>query len=207
MKQSKPPVLALRLMNAAGTDSSVIGDLVETYETYSEVETRTIRHTPIWFWKQAIAAAAPSPINALRWAAALPVAFYVANVVERSVTHWAQSMMTPLRFDATREVLARVDFYQDWRLHLLILISLFLSSALLVSSGTLIVPGRKRLVARCLLGVVGIVSARLLLRTTHVALFHHFQEPLFWNWVSIPIVFSGGLAAYRAVLRRDACAR
>ena len=89
MTQSKPPTLAVKLMQEAGTDPAVIGDLVETYATGRSAG---------WFWRQAIAASAPSPINALRWAAAIPLAHYASFFLQREVSGLAWAMLRPSSF-------------------------------------------------------------------------------------------------------------
>ena len=71
MTERHPPVLAIRLMEDAGTDPAAIGDIVETYSQG--------RHAG-WFWRQAIKASLPPPIDALRWGVAIPVAWFASGI-------------------------------------------------------------------------------------------------------------------------------
>ena len=133
MTPSQPPRRAIQLMQFAGVDPAVIGDLVETFATGPSAA---------WFWQQAIAAAAPSPLNALRWLAAIPLAAYAGELVLNRGSGLAWSMLDPVGM-------------QGWRFYLPLCVAAFLWSATLVWIGTLVVPSRKRLVANCLLGFVG----------------------------------------------------
>lgn len=141
MTPSQPPRRAIRLMQFAGVDPAIIGDLVETFATGASA---------VWFWQQAIAAAAPSPLNALRWVAAIPLATYAGQLVLNRGSGLAWSMLGPAGM-------------HGWRFYLPICVAAFLWSLTLVSIGTLVVPSRRRLVANCLLGIVGSIYGVALL--------------------------------------------
>ena len=60
-----PPRLAFWLLEHSGADSGIIGDIVEEYGN---------GRTTFWFWKQAVVAASPTGVRALRWLAVIPLA-------------------------------------------------------------------------------------------------------------------------------------
>jgi hypothetical protein len=124
MTRSKPPALAIRLMNETMTDPAVIGDMVEEHAK---------GRTAWWFWKQAIAAAAPSPLSGLRWAIAIPLAYGTAALVGGNLP-W-------MTFDVGRTLVGPL-----W-------------TACLVFTAVWIVPSRKLFVAKALLGLVSITCA------------------------------------------------
>jgi hypothetical protein len=182
MKESKPPALALWMMNAMGADPAVIGDLVETHAT---------GRTAGWFWRQAIAASAPSPLNALRWAGAIPVAFYLGGFLESQSYRLGWTLLDP-----------RGHAFLGWRWYLPSDVGVFLSSASLVLLGTLIVPTRKRLVANCLLGIVcamwGLVALIGLVRP-----FVALGQPFHWSmFATVVSGLLGGFVAYAIVHNR-----
>jgi hypothetical protein len=129
MNAARPPALAIRLMEGAGTEPAVIGDLIESYS-----QGRNAR----WFWRQAIAASTPSPLNALRWAIAVPTAYWVS-----------------LRLGALIHGL--VGFGPAGSAS-----AAFVSTGALVSIASFIVPSRRMLVARTLFGVVIAAMALLI---------------------------------------------
>jgi hypothetical protein len=128
MNTVQPPAIAIRLMEEAGTEPAVIGDLIETYSQ---------RPNARWFWRQAIAASAPSPVNALRWAIAIPTAYWLS-------VRLAGLIRGLVGFEPVGSASAA-----------------FVSAAALVSIASLIVPSRRVLVARTLFGIV--ISAMTIL--------------------------------------------
>jgi hypothetical protein len=129
MNTARPPALAIRLMEEAGTEPAVIGDLIESHS-----QGRNAR----WFWRQAIAASAPSPLNALRWAIAIPTAYWLS-----------------LRLGALIHEL--VGFGPAG-----LASAAFVSTGALVSIASFIVPSRRVLVARTLFGIVIAAMALLI---------------------------------------------
>lgn len=133
MTRSGPPALAVRLMNEAMTDPAVIGDLVEEHAR---------GRSAWWFWKQAMVASAPSPLNALRWAIAIPLAYGFARLVGSSInsTGW----------EAGGRLLAGS-----------------LSAASLILIAAWIVPSRKLLVAKTLLAIAATLCAVVIAYSTY----------------------------------------
>jgi hypothetical protein len=130
MNGTRPPALAIRLMEEAGTEPAVIGDLIETYSQGRDQN---------WFWRQAIAASAPSPLNALRWALALPVAWWISLRLSGSVASSLVGSDGLAWFGPGYKALAP---------------AMFVFTAALIAIGSAVVPNRKTLVARTLLGLV-----------------------------------------------------
>jgi hypothetical protein len=128
-------------MEEAGAEPAVIGDLIETYSQ---------RQNARWFWRQAIGASMPSPLNALRWAIAIPLAFRIsvrlAGLVVGSVGSWGKS-------------LAPYNMSIAWSTSAF---GMFVFTAALVSIASLIVPTRRKLVARTLFGVVILVMGMMI---------------------------------------------
>jgi hypothetical protein len=128
-------------MEEAGTEPAVIGDLIETYSQ---------RQNARWFWRQAIGASVPSPLNALRWAIAIPLAFRIsvrlAGLVVGSVGAWGKG-------------LAPYNMSIAWSTSAF---GMFVFTAALVSIASLIVPTRRKLVARTLFGVVILVMGMMI---------------------------------------------
>ena len=132
MSHPSPPALAIRLMNETMTDPAVIGDLVEEHAR---------GRGAWWFWKQAIVASAPSPMNALRWVVAIPLAYKCAGLVGRAVnsTGWEAAA----------------------------LLSGPLAAASLIVSAAWIVPTRKALVAKTLFVLVAGLCAVFIAYSTY----------------------------------------
>jgi hypothetical protein len=130
MNGTRPPALAIHLMEEAGTEPAVIGDLIETYSQGRDQN---------WFWRQAIAASAPSPLNALRWALALPVAWWISLRLSGSV---ASSLVGP----------DGLEWFGPGSTALPP--AMFVFTAALIALGSAVVPNRKTLVARTLFGLV-----------------------------------------------------
>ena len=130
MNAARPPALAIRLMEGAGTEPAVIGDLIESYSQGRNAG---------WFWRQALAASAPSPLNALRWAIAIPTAYWLSLALG-GLIHGL------VGFGPAGSASAA-----------------FVSAGALVSIASFIVPSRRVLVARTLLGIVIAAMALLIL--------------------------------------------
>ncbi len=159
MNATRPPALAIRLMDEAGTEPAVIGDLIESYS-----HGRNAR----WFWRHAIAASAPSPLNALRWAIAIPTAYWLS-----------------LRLGAV--IIRGLVWFGPARLPS----AAFVSAGTLVSIASFIVPSRRMLVARTLFGIV--IAAMALL----IVLPPRFERSFTWTPRIIGCAgLLGGLISY-----------
>ena len=140
MTPLQAPPAATRMMQRAGIDPAIIGDLMEEYSR---------DRSRLWYWTQAFGALTTksSPLSQLiaaaRWAAALPLAILIVRVVSRlaGVLFWS---LIPRDFAHGRFLLYSESF---------------LIAAAFLGAMVLVAPARKDSVARIALGVVLICSA------------------------------------------------
>jgi hypothetical protein len=139
MTPSQPPLRATRMMQRAGIEPAIIGDLIEEYSK---------GRSSLWYWMQALGAfvtKAPtlSPYMAsLRWLIALPFAMLAAAAVPRI----ANALFLPW-FSFNPGVM--MAFYA----------TSFLMPAIFVGAFVWIAPSRKYSVARIALAIVGFYGA------------------------------------------------
>lgn len=139
----KPPALAIRLMQDAGTDPAAIGDLVETFAHGRSVG---------WFWRQAIAASLPSPLATVRWLLAFPAAVAMSGLAQIIFTPAAHRLflpITPVAYPESAIWMPRV------------IASAFMAAAF-VLTGIWVVPTRKAFIAACGLGIVILWASALM---------------------------------------------
>jgi hypothetical protein len=168
MSVSQPPVSATRLMQRAGIDPAIIGDLIEECSN---------GRSRVWYWRQAVGALSmkSSPrsrfIVLFRWSATLPLAILAVRLVSRCVMVFVRDVP---------------------QARLWIPISFFLMAAAFLSTGVAVAPDRKDAVARIALGVVLLCSAAFMAMSFFTGE-KLSTVPLTWGACSL----LGGLAAHR----------
>jgi hypothetical protein len=137
MTVSQPPVRAVRMLQRAGIDPSIVGDLMEEHAK---------GRSALWFWMQALGAIwakAPGLVTTMRWLTVLPLAIVAVRVVI-AITETA--FFTFFRRDFAH---GRFLLYGEG----------FLIAAAFLSTMVIVAPARKDSVARIALGVVFACSA------------------------------------------------
>lgn len=134
MTPVQPPTIATRLLQSAGVDPALIGDLIEEYGCGARSRT--------WYWRQVMSILMRQilsfPYAAVRWVCALPFALVAAGLMPYVVLV-AQSRLVP-----GASVSAAV----------MMLITAFLMATMFVSVGVWVAPDRKRETARIAFAVV-----------------------------------------------------